>query len=109
MYLHQPKFLEAWQILSENFEQQYQNLLNQILSFNLPIAICTIYYPNYSERLDRRLAIAELSTFNNVIIRQAFQFGIPLIYWRLLVINQKIMPIQLNLLLLVEKKLPTQL
>lgn len=69
--------------ISENFERQYQKLLNKILSFNLPIAICTIYYPNYSERLDRRLAIAALSTFNDVIIRQAVQFGIPLIDLRL--------------------------
>jgi len=69
--------------ISENFEQQYQKLLNKILSFNLPTTICTIYYPNYSKQLERRLAVAALSTFNDVIIRQAFQSGIPLIDLRL--------------------------
>ena len=48
--------------ISENFEQQYQKLLNKILSLNLPIAICTIYYPNYSEQFERRLAMAALSS-----------------------------------------------
>ncbi len=69
--------------ISEEFEQQYQKLLAKILSFNLPTAICTIYYPNYSEFLVRRIAIAALATFNDVIIRQAFQSGIPLIDLRL--------------------------
>jgi hypothetical protein len=69
--------------ISEEFEQQYQKLLAKILSFNLPTAICTIYYPNHSEFLVRRIAIAALATFNDVIIRQAFQSGIPLIDLRL--------------------------
>ncbi|MGL5795386.1 MAG: SGNH/GDSL hydrolase family protein [Waterburya sp.] len=69
--------------ISEEFEQQYQKLLTKILSFNLPTVICTIYYPNHSELLDRRIAIAALATFNDVIIRQAFQLGIPLIDLRL--------------------------
>ena len=69
--------------ISEQFEQQYQKLLSKILSFDLPTAICTIYYPNHSTRLERRIAIAALATFNDVIIRQAFGSGIPLIDLRL--------------------------
>ena len=69
--------------ISEQFEQQYQKLLSKILSFDLPTAICTIYYPNHSIRLERRIAIAALATFNDVIIRQAFRAGIPLIDLRL--------------------------
>ena len=65
--------------ISEKFERQYQKLLQKILSFNLPTVICTIYYPNHSEYIERRIAIAALATFNDVIIRQAFQSGIPLI------------------------------
>ncbi|MDJ0590712.1 MAG: SGNH/GDSL hydrolase family protein [Pleurocapsa sp. MO_226.B13] len=69
--------------ISEEFERQYQKLLTKILSFNIPTAICTIYYPNHSEYLERRIAIAALATFNDVIIRQAFGAGIPLIDLRL--------------------------
>lgn len=69
--------------ISEQFEQQYQALLDEILWLNLPIAICTIYNPSYSERIYQRIAIAALATFNDVIIRQAFQAKIPLIDLRL--------------------------
>lgn len=69
--------------IGEQFEQQYQKLLGKILSFCLPTAICTIYYPNHSVRLEKRMAIAALATFNDVIIRQAFQTGIPVIDLRL--------------------------
>lgn len=69
--------------ISEQFEQQYQKLLKKISSFDLPTIICTIYYPNHSEYLERRIAIAALATFNDVIIRQATQAGIPLIDLRL--------------------------
>ena len=40
-------------------------------------------YPNHSQYIERRIAIATLATFNDVIIRQAFQAGIPLIDLRL--------------------------
>ncbi|MDJ0744781.1 MAG: SGNH/GDSL hydrolase family protein [Xenococcaceae cyanobacterium MO_167.B27] len=69
--------------ISEQFEQQYEKLLEKILSFNLPTVICTIYYPNHSVKLERQIAIAALATFNDVIIRLAFQAGIPLIDLRL--------------------------
>ena len=69
--------------ISEQFEQQYQKLLQKILSFNVPTAISTIYYPNHSTIIERRIAIAALATFNDVIIRQAFGAGIPLIDLRL--------------------------
>lgn len=69
--------------ISQEFEQQYQKLLKKILSLNLSTIICTIYYPNHSKYLERRIAIAALATFNDVIIRQAFQSGIPLIDLRL--------------------------
>lgn len=69
--------------ISEEFERQYQKLLTKILSFKLPTVICTIYHPNHSEYLERRIAIAALATFNDVIIRQAFGAGIPLIDLRL--------------------------
>ena len=69
--------------ISQEFERQYYKLLQEILSFDLPTTICTIYYPNHSQYLERRIAIAALATFNDVIIRQAFQAGIPLIDLRL--------------------------
>ena len=69
--------------LREEFEQQYQELLQHILSLKLPTTICTIYNPNYPESTYQRIAVAALTIFNDAIIRQAFQNGIPLIDLRL--------------------------
>ena len=69
--------------ISQQFEAQYQSLLTKIAKLDLPTVICTIYYPNHSQYINRKTAIAVLATFNDVIIRQAFQAGIPLIDLRL--------------------------
>lgn len=69
--------------LSEEFEQQYQKLLQKILSLHLPTAVCTIYNPNFPEREYQRIGVSALTIFNDVIIRQAFEKGIPLIDLRL--------------------------
>lgn len=69
--------------LREDFEQKYQKLIQKILSFNIPTTISTIYNPNYPESTYQRIGITALAIFNDVIIRQAFQNGIPLIDLRL--------------------------
>ncbi|MEM7712499.1 MAG: SGNH/GDSL hydrolase family protein [Cyanobacteria bacterium P01_A01_bin.68] len=69
--------------LREDFEQKYQKLLRSILSLGIPTAICTIYNPNYPESTYQRIGVAALTIFNDAIIRQAFQNGIPLIDLRL--------------------------
>ena len=69
--------------LREDFEQKYQKLIQKILSLGIPTSICTIYNPNYPESTYQRIAVAALTIFNDVIIRQAFQNGIPLIDLRL--------------------------
>lgn len=69
--------------LSEQFEQQYQKLLQKVLSIGLATTICTIYNPSFPDKIYQEIAVAALTIFNDVIIRQAFQAGIPLIDLRL--------------------------
>lgn len=69
--------------LREDFEEKYQKLLRSILSLGIPTAICTIYNPNYPESTYQRIGVSALTIFNDAIIRQAFQNGIPLIDLRL--------------------------
>ncbi|MGB3654702.1 MAG: SGNH/GDSL hydrolase family protein [Rivularia sp. (in: cyanobacteria)] len=69
--------------MREDFENQYQKLLQKIISLGIPTSICTIYNPNYPESTYQRIAVAALNIFNDVIVRQAFQNGIPLIDLRL--------------------------
>lgn len=69
--------------VAHRFEAQYQRLLQAVLGLGPPTAVCTIYYPRMSEPLVQKLAVAALTSFNDVIIRQAFLAGIPLIDLRL--------------------------
>ena len=65
------------------FESQYHEMLKTVLSLQKPTAVCTIYYPRMPEPLVQKIAVAALTIFNDVIIRQAFMAGVPLIDLRL--------------------------
>lgn len=77
---------EVFRVLSnrlDEFERQYRKMLETVLSRNLPVAVCTIYNPNFLEPLLQKIATVALSTFNDVIIRQAMLAGIPFLDLRL--------------------------
>lgn len=65
------------------FEVQYKEMLRELLSKNIPTAVCTIYFPNFPEALFQRLAVTALAIFNDVIIRQATINNLPIIDLRL--------------------------
>lgn len=70
--------------VSEGFQQQYHAMLQDILRYQLPTAICTIYYPRFLDPKLQRIAIAALTIFNDVIMREAFMAGVPLLDLRLI-------------------------
>jgi lysophospholipase L1-like esterase len=65
------------------FEYRYSEMLRTVLSLKKMAAVCTIYYPRIREPYVRKIAVAALATFNDVIIRRAFLEGVPLIDLRL--------------------------
>lgn len=65
------------------FERQYREMLQAVLSLKKPTAVCTIYYPRMPDPPVQKIAVAALTVFNDVIIRQAFLAGAPLIDLRL--------------------------
>lgn len=69
---------------SEEFQSRYHPMLLMVLARKLPTAICTIYYPRFPERRVQRLAVTALAVFNDVIIREAFMAGAPLLDLRLI-------------------------
>lgn len=69
--------------LAGTLESHYREMLRGIPGLNRPTAVCTIYYPRMPEPFDQKVAVAALATFNDVIIRQAFLAGVPLIDLRL--------------------------
>jgi len=67
-----------------DFEFHYRQMLKTVLSRNLPTAVCTIYYPNFPDSFMQKIAVAALSSFNDVIIRQAVLAKIPTLDLRLI-------------------------
>lgn len=70
------------------FEFHYEKMLAQLLSKNLPTAVCTIYFPNIPDEFVQKISVSALTGFNDVIIRQAAKFGIPYLDLRL-ICNEK--------------------
>lgn len=70
------------------FENQYVEMLKNILKRNVSTTVCTIYYPNINDELMQKLSITALSSFNDIIIKQATLAGIPIIDLRF-VCNEK--------------------
>ena len=68
----------------DDFEREYQLMLDDTLSRRLPTAVCTIYNPRFTEPQTQKLAVAALCIFNDAIIRAAFARGLPLIDLRLI-------------------------
>jgi hypothetical protein len=69
--------------LASAFEAHYREMLQAVLSLNKKVAVCTIYYPRMPEDFAQKIAVAALASFNDVIIKQAFLAGVPLIDLRL--------------------------
>src|SRR5215475_283102 len=69
--------------IAGEFEYRYREMLQSVLGLKKPTAVCTIYYPRIPELFTQKIAVAALATFNDVIIRQAFLAGVPLIDLRL--------------------------
>jgi len=65
------------------FEKNYDDMLTAAVSKDLPLAVCTVYFPNFSEPGLQRIAATALSVFNDVIIRLATMRGLPVLDLRL--------------------------
>jgi len=67
------------------FAKSYGAMLDGVLARKLPTAVCTIYEARYADPTTRQIAAVGLSVFNDVILRQAFARGVPVIDLRLIV------------------------
>ncbi len=66
------------------FAKSYGAMLDGVLARKLPTAVCTIYEARYSDPTERNIAGVGLSVFNDVIMREAFTRGVPVIDLRLI-------------------------
>ena len=67
------------------FQANYRAMLDGVLATKLPAAVCTIYEANYKNSDTDRIAATGLAVFNDIITREAFARGVPLIDLRLIV------------------------
>jgi hypothetical protein len=65
------------------FAKSYGAMLDTVLARKLPTAVCTIYEARYDDPETRKIAGAGLTVFNDVIMREAFARGVPVIDLRL--------------------------
>jgi lysophospholipase L1-like esterase len=70
--------------IGDEFERRYYGMLTEVLAYELPTAICTIYYPRFPDATLQTLAVTGLTVFNDCIIRAAFVHGTPLLDLRLI-------------------------
>jgi len=85
--------------MRNQFEVQYKEMLQHALSQELPLTVCSIYYPRFhSQNLERvfpdgngvngetfqQMAMAALANFNDAIFWEAFLLKVPLIDLRVL-------------------------
>jgi hypothetical protein len=68
----------------EGFLRDYRAMLDRVLARGLPTAVCTIYDARFPDPARQRLAVTALTLFNDVITREAFARGLPLIDLRLI-------------------------
>jgi GDSL-like Lipase/Acylhydrolase family len=67
------------------FQKNYRAMLDGVLAVKLPAAVCTIYEARYKDPDTRRIAATGLAVFNDIITREAFARGLPLIDLRLII------------------------
>ena len=67
----------------DGFSRGYRTMLEAVLARGLPTALCTVYDPRFPDPALQRVAVAALALFNDIITREAFGRGLPLVDLRL--------------------------
>jgi lysophospholipase L1-like esterase len=70
--------------IKASFRKAYAAMLDAVVALKLPTAVCTIYEARYQDPTTRAIAATGLSIYNDVIMREAFSRGLPVIDLRLM-------------------------
>jgi hypothetical protein len=62
--------------IRQAFEQEYETMLESVLSHGLPAILCTIYNPRFDDPVFNQVASIGVVLFNDVILQAAFRAGI---------------------------------
>jgi lysophospholipase L1-like esterase len=75
--------------IQDEFRNNYQVMLKNVLSFGLPTVVCTIYYPRFPDPILQKMSKLALSIFNDCIISEAIGSGSRLIDLRMIFSEDK--------------------
>src|SRR5262245_20138215 len=84
-----PDWLERLVVIKNQFRRHYQDMLDGVLAFGLPTAICTIYRCDFADKYMRQVADVGISIFNDVITYEASARSLDLIDLRPLLTDRK--------------------
>ncbi len=76
--------VEQLAAIRAEFQDKYRQMLTSLLAVNKPLAVCTVYDPNFPDPLMQRLTTTALNIFNDCILREAIAHGLPVIDLRLI-------------------------
>lgn len=72
-----------WEVALQ-FRQAYRAMLAEVVSRQLPTAVCTVYYPAFDDPALQRAASAGLTFFNEAILLEAARHHVPVLDLRLI-------------------------
>lgn len=75
--------LDLFHTRVQTFEERYRSAVEEVLELGRPTTLCTIYNGNLPDPDYARHARIALALFNDVILRAAFEFRLPVIELRL--------------------------
>jgi len=76
--------LEQLNEIREDFTASYRKMLDGVLASKLPVAIATIHDTHYSDAARTGMSNTALAAYNDMITREAFARGLPVIDLRLI-------------------------
>ncbi len=76
--------VEQLAAIRADFQEKYRRMLESLLALKKPLAVCTVYDPNFPEPFMQRLTTTALNIFNDCILREAITYGVPVIDLRLI-------------------------
>jgi hypothetical protein len=65
--------------IAEQFLDVYDGMLETALSHNLPVSVCTIYFPRFPHPGTQKAALSALSGFNDCIMLSAIRRNLPVL------------------------------
>ena len=71
--------VEQLAAIRAEFQDKYRRMLNSLLALKKPLAVCTVYDPNFPDPVMQRLTTTALNIFNDCILREAITYGLPVV------------------------------